>query len=166
MAPRMTLSKYEIRNIFPLFMSLSNMIISLGFRTVAQWISILFSTHKCIKAFKVGPLGRTDHLLDEVTVWPFNKVKTTEKVLLGLHKWRQRSLNRGRNYSASRDAIFGTLKADRLIEGDRLIRCRLIQVRLYFYASFNHRNRSGPFLSAYFLFWEIFNLSLTFSRLR
>ena len=32
-----------------------------------------------------------------------------------------------------------------------------------FYASFNHRNRSNLSLSAYFLFWEILNLSLTFA---
>ena len=32
-----------------------------------------------------------------------------------------------------------------------------------FYASFNHRNRSGLFLSPYFLFWEILNFSLTFA---
>ena len=37
----------------------------------------------------------------------------------------------GRNYSTLREVIFGALKTDRLIEGNRLIRCRLIQVRLY-----------------------------------
>ena len=73
------------------------------------------------------------------TVWPFNTVKTIEKVPLGLRKWWPRTLNRvdrlieanrGRNYSTSREVIFGTLKTDRFIEGGRLIRCRLIHVRL------------------------------------
>ena len=31
------------------------------------------------------------------------------------------------------------------------------------YASFNHRNRSGLFLSVYFLFWEILNYSIVFN---
>ena len=31
-----------------------------------------------------------------------------------------------------------------------------------FYVSFNHMNRSGLFLSVYFLFWEIRNSSVTF----
>ena len=53
------------------------------------------------------------------------QVKTIEKVLLGLHKWWLWLLNRGRNYSRSREVIFRALKTD------RLIRCHLIQVRLY-----------------------------------
>ena len=69
------------------------------------------------------------------TVWTpcdcLIQVKTIEKVLLGLRKWWPRPLNSGQNYSTSGEVIFGTLKTDRLIEGDCLIWCRLIQVRLY-----------------------------------
>ena len=39
----------------------------------------------------------------------------------------------------------------------------LLHKNKQFYANFNHRNRSGLFLSAYFLFWEILNMSLTFA---
>ena len=35
----------------------------------------------------------------------------------------------------------------------------------YFHASFIHKNSSGQFSSAYFLFWEILNLNLTFAIL-
>ena len=56
--------------------------------------------------------------------------------------------NRGRNYSTSREVIFGTLKTDRLIEGERLTRCRLIQVRLHCFVS-NTKNTAGM--------WTAFN---------
>ena len=63
------------------------------------------------------------------TVWmPCDRLlqaKTIEKVLLGLRKWWPRPLNRGRNYSTSREVIFGTLKTDRLIEGDCFIQVQL-----------------------------------------
>ena len=46
--------------------------------------------------------------------WKAPQVKTIEKVPLGLRKWLPRTLNRGRNYSTSREVSFGTLKADHL----------------------------------------------------
>ena len=45
--------------------------------------------------------------------------------------WLNKLIGRGWNYSTSREVIFRTLKTDRLIKGDHLIRCRLIQVRMY-----------------------------------
>ena len=60
------------------------------------------------------------------TMWPFNTGQDNRKS----RKWWPWLLNRGRNYSTSREVIFGTLKTDHLIEGDRLIWRRLIQIRL------------------------------------
>ena len=39
----------------------------------------------------------------------------------------------------------------------------LLHNNKWFYASFIHKNRSGLFLSAYFLFWEILHWRLTFA---
>ena len=66
---------------------------------------------------------------------------TVEPVLSG-HPWgmAKRPLDRGDHSIGVKSTlskgdvqvIFGTLTAGHLMEGDRLIRCRLIQVRLYF----------------------------------
>ena len=60
----------------------------------------------------------------------------------------------GRREFVSRDLVFPLFSVYSLL---------LLHKNKSFYASFNHRNISGLFLSAYFLFWEILNLSLTFA---
>ena len=42
----------------------------------------------------------------------------------------------------------------------------LLHKNKLFHASFIHKNCSVPFLSAYFLFWEILNLNVTFAVCR
>ena len=57
------------------------------------------------------------------------------------------------NFYHTRDQVFPLFSVYSLLFLDK---------NKLFYVSFNNRNLSGLFLSAYFLFWEILNLSLTF----
>ena len=60
----------------------------------------------------------------------------------------------GRREFVPRDQVFPLFSVYSLL---------LLHKNKKFYASFSHKNRSGLFLSSYFLIWEILNLSLTFA---
>ena len=71
-----------------------------------------------------------------------------------IERLRFRFTPNGRPEFVPRDQVFPLFSVYSLL---------LLHKNKLFYASFNHRNCSGLFLYAYFLFCEIFNLSLTFA---
>ena len=78
----------------------------------------------------------------------FDKLTITREIKIHVYA------KRGRREILPRDQVFPLFSVYSLL---------FLHKNKLFYGSFNNRNRSGQFLSAYFLFWEILNLSLTFA---
>ena len=101
---------------------------------------------------------RGDFLRNPTTISKFSKRKGKSSSCVNVLRKRDIREIKIHVYAKQQTLICTTWPSFPLIF--RLLYCFYTKISSFF-ASFIHRNRSGLVLSAYFLYWEILNLSLT-----